>query len=43
MFAQPPLWFIAIAFLLAIGPLVFIHEMGHYLVARGFGVGADQF
>ena len=43
MFAQPPLWFIAIAFLLAIGPLVFIHEMGHYLVARWFGVGADQF
>ena len=43
MFAQPPLWFIAIAFLLAIGPLVFIHEMGHYLVARWLGVGAEQF
>ena len=43
MFAQPPLWFIAIAFLFAIGPLVFIHEMGHYLVARWFGVGAEQF
>ncbi|MGI8931279.1 MAG: M50 family metallopeptidase, partial [Sphingomicrobium sp.] len=43
MFAQPPLWFIAIAFLLAIGPLVFIHEMGHYLVARWFGVSAEQF
>ncbi len=43
MFAQPPLWFIGIAFLLAIGPLVFIHEMGHYLVARLFGVGAEQF
>jgi len=43
MFDQPPLWFIIIAFLCAIGPLVFIHEMGHYLVARWFGVGAEQF
>ena len=43
IFAQPPLWLIAVAFVLAIGPLVFIHEMGHYLVARWFGVGADQF
>ena len=43
MFDQPPVWFIAIAFLCAIGPLVFIHEMGHYLVARWFGVGAEQF
>jgi regulator of sigma E protease len=43
MFDQPPIWFIAIAFLCAIGPLVFIHVMGHYLVARLFGVGAEQF
>ncbi len=43
MFDQPPLWFIILAFLCAIGPLVFIHEMGHYLVARWFGVGAEQF
>ena len=43
MFAQPPLWFIIIAFLCAIGPLVFIHELGHYWVARLFGVGAEQF
>jgi regulator of sigma E protease len=43
MFDQPPLWFIIIAFLCAIGPLVFIHELGHYLVARWFGVGAEQF
>lgn len=43
MFDQPPLWFIAVAFLCAIGPLVFIHELGHYLVARWFGVGAEQF
>jgi regulator of sigma E protease len=43
MFDQPPLWFILIAFLLAIGPLVFFHELGHYWVARLFGVGAEQF
>ncbi|MBA3667671.1 MAG: RIP metalloprotease RseP [Sphingomonas sp.] len=43
MLDQPPLWFIAIAFLCAIGPLVFIHEFGHYIVARWFGVGADSF
>ena len=43
MFDQPPVWFIVLAFLCAIGPLVFIHELGHYLVARWFGVGAEQF
>ena len=43
MFAQPPLWFIIIAFLCALGPLVFFHELGHYWVARWFGVGAEQF
>jgi regulator of sigma E protease len=43
MLAQPPLWFIIIAFLCAIGPLVLFHELGHYWVARWFGVGAEQF
>ena len=43
MFDQPPFWFIVLAFLCAIGPLVFFHELGHYLVARWFGVGAEQF
>ena len=32
-----------LAFLLVIGPLIFIHEMGHYLVGRLFGVKADVF
>lgn len=40
---QPPVWFILIAFICAIGPLVFIHELGHYLVAKLFGVGAEVF
>jgi regulator of sigma E protease len=43
MLAQPPLWFVIIAFLCAIGPLVLFHELGHYWVARLFGVGAEQF
>lgn len=43
MLSQPPLWFVIIAFFCAIGPLVFFHELGHYWVARIFGVGAEQF
>jgi regulator of sigma E protease len=43
MLSQPPLWLILGAFILAIGPLVFIHEMGHFLVGRLFGVGAEVF
>lgn len=43
MVAQPPVWLILIAFICAIGPLVFVHELGHYLVARWFGVGAEVF
>lgn len=32
-----------VAFIAVIGPLVFIHEMGHYLVARWCGVKAETF
>jgi regulator of sigma E protease len=32
-----------LAFLITIGVLVFIHEMGHYLVGRWCGVKADKF
>ena len=41
--AQPPVWFILIAFFCALGPLVFLHELGHYWVGRLFGVGAQSF
>ena len=40
---QPPVWFILIAFVCALGPLIVIHELGHYWVARLFGVGAEVF
>ncbi|WBO24188.1 M50 family metallopeptidase [Sphingomonas abietis] len=36
------IWAIA-CFLVVIGPLIFIHEMGHYLVGRWFGVKAEAF
>jgi regulator of sigma E protease len=32
-----------LSFFLVIGPLIFIHEMGHYLAGRAFGVKADAF
>src|SRR5438105_1635973 len=32
-----------IGFIAVIGPLVFVHELGHYLAARLFGVQADIF
>jgi regulator of sigma E protease len=43
MLPQPPLWLILIAFICALGPLVFFHELGHYLVARVFKVPAETF
>ena len=43
MLPQPPLWLILIAFIFALGPLVFIHELGHYLVARWFKIRAEVF
>jgi regulator of sigma E protease len=32
-----------LAFVLVLGPLVFVHELGHYLVGRWFGVKAEEF
>src|SRR6476469_7992689 len=44
MLAQPPaLWLVLLAFVCMIGPLVFFHELGHYLVARWFKVPAESF
>jgi regulator of sigma E protease len=43
MLPHPPLWLVLIAFLCALGPLVFFHELGHYLVARLFGIPAETF
>ncbi|WP_349630563.1 RIP metalloprotease RseP [Altererythrobacter sp. KTW20L] len=38
-----PLWMMALGFLLMLGPLITLHELGHYLVGRWFGVKANVF
>jgi len=43
MLPHPPLWLVLIAFVCALGPLVFFHELGHYLVARFFRIPAETF
>lgn len=43
MLPQAPLWLVLVAFVCALGPLVFFHELGHYLVARMFGIAAETF
>lgn len=40
---SPTLALTLFAFALTIGVLVFVHEMGHYLMGRLFGVKADRF
>ena len=43
MIETPGFFWTILFFLLAIGPLVFVHEMGHYLVGRWCGVKAEVF
>lgn len=43
MFDSVPWWMWIVGFLLLLGPLVTVHELGHYLVGRWFGVKADAF
>ncbi len=38
-----PIWMMVVGFLLVLGPLVTLHELGHYLVGRWCGVKADVF
>lgn len=40
---SPNILITILAFVLVLGPLVVIHELGHYLVGRWFGVKADAF
>lgn len=40
---NPNFLFTVLAFLAALGPLIFIHELGHYWVGRWFGVKAETF
>ena len=43
MIQTPGVFLTLLAFFLVIGPLVFVHEMGHYLAGRLFGIKADAF
>ena len=43
MFESVPIWMMVAGFLLVLGPLVTVHEFGHYLVGRLFGVKAEAF
>jgi len=40
---HPGIPYTFLAFVAVIGPLVFVHEMGHYLAGRLFGIQADAF
>ena len=43
MLESPSIFVMVFAFLLVLGPLVLVHELGHYLVGRWFGIKADAF
>ena len=43
MIQSPGFLLTIVAFICVIGPLVFVHEMGHYWAARLFGVKIDAF
>ncbi|MDB5674108.1 MAG: metalloprotease RseP [Sphingomonas bacterium] len=43
MIQNPGFFVTVMAFALVIGPLIFVHEMGHYLAGRLFGTKVDAF
>ena len=43
MFDTPSIPFTLLAFIAVLGPLVFFHELGHYMVGRWCGIRADVF
>ena len=43
MTENPGFFLYILAFFLVIGPLVFVHELGHYAAGRMFGIKADAF
>jgi regulator of sigma E protease len=43
MSGSPGVLITIFGFLAVIGPLIFVHELGHYLVGRWFGVHAEAF
>ena len=43
MSASPSLLTMIVGFILLLGPLIVVHELGHYLVGRLFGIKAEAF
>ena len=43
MIESVPWWMWILGFLLVLGPLVTVHELGHYLVARWCGMRVHAF
>ena len=43
MIESPAIPIYLLAFVLVLGPLVFLHELGHYFAGRWFGVKAEEF
>jgi regulator of sigma E protease len=43
MTETPGIFLTVLSFLVLIGPLIFLHELGHYAAGRAFGVKADAF
>ena len=43
MIESPGFLLTVLSFLLVIGPLIFVHELGHYFAGRAFGVKAEVF
>lgn len=43
MIGSPGISLSVLSFLLVIGPLIFVHELGHYFAGRLFGVKAEAF
>ena len=43
MFENPNLLTAIIGFVVVLAPLIVVHELGHYLVGRWFGVKAETF
>ncbi len=43
MLQSPSIFVMIFAFLLVLGPLVLVHELGHYLVGRWCGIKAEAF
>lgn len=43
MLQSPSIFVMIFGFLLILGPLVLVHELGHYLVGRWFGIKAEAF